>query len=182
MGRPWPQGESPRGEGRPTSLVQAQYRVPGLQAHKYRPVPGRALPPLATKMSYMPAPEHLATSPGTSKYPHPREGQLWEHIISTLINVLLSSHTLLTRSSYKPLNTLIPQYLSDLLQPYTQSWMLRSCFLSRAPASIPLGTESSGWRPPPSATLPYQLHNAPSLESFKKLLKLTSSPKPSAPL
>lgn len=126
MGRPWPQGESPRGEGRPTSLVQAQYRVPGLQAHKYRPVPGRALPPLATKMSYMPAPEHPATSPGTSKYPHPREGQLWEHIISTLINVLLSSHTLLTRSSYKPLNTLIPQYLSDLLQPYTQSWMLRS--------------------------------------------------------
>lgn len=126
MGHPWPQGESPRGEGRPTSLVQAQYRVPGLQAHKYRPVPGRALPPLATKMSYKPVPEHPATSPGTSKYPHPREGQLWEHIISTLINVLLSSHTLLTRSSYKPLNTLIPQYLSDLLQPYTQSWMLRS--------------------------------------------------------
>lgn len=88
------------------------------------PVQGPRAP--GPKMSYMPAPEHPATSPGTSKYPHPREGQLWEHIISTLINVLLSSHTLLTRSSYKPLNTLIPQYLSDLLQPYTQSWMLRS--------------------------------------------------------
>lgn len=129
-------------------------------------------------------------------FSHFSHTKLWDpppraraHTHFTLINL----HWLLVKSritykihllTYKSLNALAPQYLSGLLQQYTQSLMLRSS--ATGPLSVPhinLGTfEKRGFTLAALILwnfLQSELHNAPSLESFKNLSNLTYLTKPS---
>ena len=105
----------------------------------------------------------------------------WQHITPTLIHL----HWLPVKSritykilllTYKSLNALAPQYLSNLLHPYTQPRNLRSSGTGQL--SIPhTRMQTFGDRafsvtaPTLWNSLPIELRNAPSLDTFKRLLK-----------
>ena len=105
----------------------------------------------------------------------------WQHITPTLIRL----HWLPVKSritykilllTYKSLHSLAPQYLSDLLHPYTQSWTLRSSGTHQL--SIPhTKLQTLGDRafcvtaPTPCNTLLAEICKLTSLETFKRDLK-----------
>lgn len=75
--------------------------------------------------------------------------------------------------TYKSLNALTPQYLSDFIPPYKQFWVPQSSAvgLLSVPCSQPpyLYGIPTLWN-----SLPSEIHSTPSLASFKKLTFLKS--------